>query len=82
MGMLGNMRAVDHGYKPGRSASRGGVMDIETGRFYRCPECGEEFLIADEAERHIEGPVFFCPACGCVEVEPVFEAVTRRLSAA
>lgn len=57
-------------------------MDIETGRFYRCPECGEEFLIADESERHSEGPVFFCPVCGCVEVERLDEAVVRRLPAA
>lgn len=64
------------------TTSEGGAMDIETGRFYRCPECGEEFLIGDDAERHAEGPVFFCPACGCVEVEPVDEAVVRRLSTA
>jgi DNA-directed RNA polymerase subunit RPC12/RpoP len=57
-------------------------MDMVTGSFYRCPECGEEFLIAEEAELHNEGPVFFCPACGCVEVEPVLEAVARRLSTA
>jgi hypothetical protein len=57
-------------------------MDVPTGRFYRCPECCEEFLIADEADRGSEGPVFFCPACGCVDVEPVADAVTRRLSAA
>jgi hypothetical protein len=55
---------------------------METGRFFRCPECEEEFLVADDAERRDEGPIFFCPACGCVEVEPVADAVSRRLSAA
>ena len=54
-------------------------MDGGAGRFFRCPECGEEFLIADEAQRTGDGPVFFCPACGCVEVEPVADAVARRV---
>jgi predicted RNA-binding Zn-ribbon protein involved in translation (DUF1610 family) len=52
-------------------------MDEGAGRFFRCPECGEEFLITEAAERTSEGPAFFCPACGCVEVAPVADSVAR-----